>query len=249
MADLHTPPFLKAWEDYVAASQSLWHRFNGGAQAAAGSAIPPGFLDAWQEFARNLGMPSDRGPGGDLNPEGMLAGFLPGLGYTREYQQIGRRLLDLCVQFRRRYADLARQGAVIGQTALQAVHERSASDEAVRSSPAALYDAWIDSAEEAYAQAAHTEGFARLLAELCNIMSAFKVERSKLLDALARELNWPGRAEIDGLHRQVGQLIAAAADATSPRKRTRRVASRVGAPLKPKKAANKPRKASRGRRK
>ncbi len=73
-------------------------------------------------------------------------------------------------------------------------------------SPADLYDAWIDCAEGTYAQAAHSERFARLLAELCNISSAFKVERGKLTEQIARHLDLPSRAEVDTLHRQVRAL-------------------------------------------
>jgi len=86
-------------------------------------------------------------------------------------------------------------------------------------SPADLYDAWIDCAEDAYHQAAHSDSFARLLAELCNISSAMKVERGKLTEQLARHLDLPSRGEIDSLHRQVRALTAAA---RTPRKRPKK---------------------------
>jgi hypothetical protein len=75
--------------------------------------------------------------------------------------------------------------------------------------PAELYDAWIDCAESTYSQAAHSERFARLLAELCNISCAFKVERGKLSEQIARHLDLPSRAEVDTLHRQVRALTSA----------------------------------------
>jgi hypothetical protein len=232
------PAFLKVWDDYVAACQSLFERLSGGSSATVGglgAPMPPAFLGPWKDFAASLGMPPDLGVGGQFKPEQLFASFLPGLGYSREYQEICRRMLELTTQFRRRYAEFAQQSADIGKSALHAVQQRGASDDTLRASPAAIYDAWIDSAEAAYAQAAHTEPFARLLADLCNILSAFKVERGKLLEALARQLDWPSRAEIDSLHRQVRSLTTAAAKAAAA---TQPAAARKAAAAKPAAASN-----------
>jgi hypothetical protein len=237
------PAFLKVWDDYVAACQSLFERLNGGSSATVGglgAPMPPAFLGPWKDFAASLGMPPDMG-GGQFKPEQLFASFLPGLGSSREYQEICRRMLELTTQFQRRYAEFAQQSADIGKSALHAVQQRGASDDTLRASPAAIYDAWIDSAEAAYAQAAHTEPFARLLADLCNILSAFKVERGKLLESLARPLDWPSRAEIDSLHRQVRSLTTAAAKAAAA---TQPAAARKAAATKPAAAKAKSRKAS-----
>jgi hypothetical protein len=140
-------------------------------------------------------------------------------------------MLELTGQFQRRYAEFAQQGADIGQSALQSFQKRTLSVESLQMAPGALYDAWIDSAEEAYAGAAHSEPFARLLAELCNILSAFKVERGKLLETLARQLDWPSRAEVDSLHRRVRVLTAAAKKAVPPKvskSKARKPPKRVG---------------------
>ena len=206
------PPYLKAWDEYVAACQTLFAQLSHPASADAGGAMPPAFLGSWREFAAGLGMRPDGAPG-DFKPEDKLANLWPALGHTREYQEISRRMLDLTGQFQRRYADFMRQSADIGQSALQATQRRASSDEAMLKSPSALYDAWIDCAEEAYAHAAHGEPFARLLADLCNILSGFKIERGKLLEALARQLDWPSRAEVDSLHVQVRTLKTAAGKA------------------------------------
>ena len=135
----------------------------------------------------------------------MFAGA-PALGLSREYQEIAARLLDLSKQFQQRYAEFAQQNATIMQDAFQVMKKRLDAAPQAPKSPAELYDAWIDCAEGAYAQAAHSERFARLLAELCNISSAFKVERGKLTEQIARHLDLPSRAEVDTLHRQVRAL-------------------------------------------
>jgi ribosomal protein L12E/L44/L45/RPP1/RPP2 len=72
-------------------------------------------------------------------------------------------------------------------------------------------------------------------------LSAFKVERGKLLEALARQLDWPSRAEIDSLHRQVRSLTTAAAKAAAA---TQPAAARKAAAAKSAAAKAKSRKAS-----
>jgi hypothetical protein len=216
-------PFLKAWDDYAAACQTLFERLSEGSAAQSG-AMPLPFLGPWKDFAANLGLRAD--------------GFerhLPALGLSREYQEIVRRMLDLGEQFQRRCADFAQAGADIGQSAWTAMQKRSAGDATLLGSPAALYDAWIDCAEEAFARAAHSEPFARLLADLCNLLSAFKLERGKMLEALARHLDLPSRAEVDSLHRQVRVLTAKAnAAATNP---AAKAETKPKAQTKPKTAA------------
>lgn len=212
MSDSNTasaePAILKAWDDYAAACQALFERFSD-PKGDRGGAMPPAFFGAFKDFAKNLGMPSELSGASHPKPEQMLAGFLPALGCTREYQEIVKRMLDLAAEFQRCCAEFMEQGSDIGRQAMEAMRQ-SAQEEGVLSSTAAYYDAWIDKAEQAYAQAAHGEPFAVRLAQLCNVMSAFKVERGKLLEALARQLDWPSRAEVDSLHRQVRELSLAA---------------------------------------
>jgi class III poly(R)-hydroxyalkanoic acid synthase PhaE subunit len=192
-------PFLKAWDDYLAASREILERLKD-PSANGGGSIPLPIFGAWQDFANNLGMQSDIDP---------LAKLAPALGWSRDYQRIVQRMLQIGSQFQSSYADFLKQSGDICERALQATRRRAAADPRLASSPVAAYEAWIDSAETAYAQAAHGEAFARSLGELCNLLSAFKVERGKLLDALARHLDIPSRAEVDSLHRQVRDLDAA----------------------------------------
>ena len=217
----HTwPPssLLKAWDDYVAASQVMFERLKDPAAHSSGGISLP-FFGAWQEFAKSLGMHSDFVPGASFKPDDMIASVAPALGYTREYQGIVQRMVELGAQFQRRYTEFLRQSADISERALQAVQKRAAADPSLTSSAATAYEAWIDSAETAYQQAAHGEAFSRSLGELCNLLSAFKVERGKLLEALARHLDLPSRAEVDSLHRQVHDLnnaMRAASSRASP---------------------------------
>jgi class III poly(R)-hydroxyalkanoic acid synthase PhaE subunit len=159
--------------------------------------MPP-HLAPWKDFVDGLGM-------GSFNPSEMFPGA-PALGLSREYQETARRLVELGQQFHQRYTEFAQQNATVMQDAFHVMKKRV---DLPPKSPAELYDAWIDCAEDAYHQAAHSDSFARLLADLCNISSAMKVERGKLTEQLARHLDLPSRAEVDSLHRQVRALTAA----------------------------------------
>jgi hypothetical protein len=201
--------FLKAWVDQAGAIQDFLARLADQSSAGLPPSMPPPHLAPWKDFVDRLGM-------GSVNPAEMFPG-VPALGLGREYQETAQRLLDLSRQFQQRYAEFAQQNAAVMQDAFHVMKKRVDAAPQALKSPAELYDAWIDCAEGAYAQAAHSDGFARLLAELCNISSAFKVERGKLTEQLARHLDLPSRAEVDSLHRQVRALTAALRAAPSPR--------------------------------
>jgi len=216
--------FLKAWVDQAGAFQDMFARLADQSAAAMPASMLPPLLAPWKDFVDRMGM-------GRFNPEQMFAGA-PALGLSREYQQTAARLLDLSKQFQQRYAEFAQQNATIMQDAFHVLKKRLDAAPLAQKSPADLYDAWIDCAEGAYAQAAHSDAFARLLAELCNISSAFKVERGKLMEQIARHLDLPSRAEVDTLHRQVRALTSAmraaaagsiaSGPAAKPRKRVKK---------------------------
>jgi class III poly(R)-hydroxyalkanoic acid synthase PhaE subunit len=217
--------FLKAWVDQAGALQEMFARLVDQSTAAVPPSMPPPLLAPWKDFVAAMGM-------GGFNPEQQFPGA-PALGLSREYQETAARLLDLSKQFQQRYAEFAQQNTTIMQDAFHVLKKRLDEAKLTQKSPADLYDAWIDCAEGAYAQAAHSERFARLLAELCNISSAFKVERGKLTEQIARHLDLPSRAEVDTLHRQVRALTTAMrAPATSSAKVSK-------APRKPRKRGKK----------
>jgi hypothetical protein len=209
-------PFLKAWDDYVEASREILERLTDPIPSRGASISMPIF-GAWADLAKSLGMPSDVNPHTGFKPDALIAQLAPTLGWSRDYQRIVQRMLEIGSQFQLTYTEFLKQGAAIGEQALHATQRRTAADAQLASSPVAAYEAWIESAEAAYAQAAHGDAFSRSLGELCNLLSAFKVERGKLLDALARHLDLPSRAEVDCLHRQVRELnLAVGATAVRP---------------------------------
>jgi hypothetical protein len=190
--------FLKAWVDQASALQDMFTRLADPSATAIPPSMPPPHLAPWKDFVDHMGI-------GGFDPAQLFRGA-PALGLSREYQETAARILDLSQQFQQRYAEFAQQNATIMQDAFQVMKKRLDAAPPAPPPPAELYDTWIECAEGTYAQAAHSDSFARLLAELVNISSALKVERGKVTEQIARHLDLPSRAEVDSLHHQVREL-------------------------------------------
>jgi hypothetical protein len=226
--------FLKAWVDQAGAFQEMFARLADQSATAVPPSMPPPLLAPWKDFVDRMGI-------GGFDPAQMFPGA-PALGPSREYQETAARLLQLSQQFQQRYAEFAQQNATIMQDAFQVMKKRLDAAPPASKSPAELYDAWIDCAEGTYAQAAHSDSFARLLAELCNISSALKIERGKLTEQIARHLDLPSRAEVDTLHRQVRALTDAMRVATAAPAASDAISVSAPGPTNPTKSAKAPRK-------
>jgi hypothetical protein len=70
----------------------------------------------------------------------------------------------------------------------------------------ALYDSWIDCAEEAYARMAHSESFSSSLADFLNAGSAWRKESQANVELWAKALDLPTRSELNTLMRRVNSL-------------------------------------------
>jgi hypothetical protein len=173
--------YIKACEDYLGAHQAIFEQFNNRAPPAASFGVPPAFLETWKSLAQNMGAQVG----------------VPALGPAREYLEIVQKINDLGSQFQRAYAEFSAHLAGIPQDAMRGIKNPGVG---------AAYDEWIESAESAYAALAHGATFARLLGELCNTLNALKVQRGKLLEYFARQLDLPTRAEVDSLHQQIRLL-------------------------------------------
>ena len=94
---------------------------------------------------------------------------------------------------------------------------------------AALYDDWIEGAEEAYARMAHGEAFCSAQAELLNALSALRTELQSAFELWAKELDLPTRTELNRLHQAVKALRAELAGIATAPKAAKSAASRPAA--------------------
>ncbi|MCB1625465.1 MAG: hypothetical protein KDI32_12815 [Pseudomonadales bacterium] len=70
----------------------------------------------------------------------------------------------------------------------------------------ALFDLWIDCAEDAYATCVHSDAFCRVQAELANSVNALKLAQREQFEQLARQLDLPTRTESDALIQRIRTL-------------------------------------------
>ncbi|MDH5823488.1 class III poly(R)-hydroxyalkanoic acid synthase subunit PhaE [Luteimonas sp. RD2P54] len=104
-------------------------------------------------------------------------------------------------------------------------------------SPRALFDLWIDAAEEAYAEIALSEEFRAVYGRLVNAQMRLRAGIQREVEQVSAMFGMPTRSELDGAHRKIVELERAvrrmrdqARPAPAPAERS---AGRVAAPKKP----------------
>ncbi|MCL7713816.1 class III poly(R)-hydroxyalkanoic acid synthase subunit PhaE [Stenotrophomonas sp. CPCC 101365] len=70
----------------------------------------------------------------------------------------------------------------------------------------ALFDLWIDAAEDAYAAVALSDRFQRLYAELANSQLRLQAAARQELERACEQLGMPTRTEMDAAHRRIADL-------------------------------------------
>lgn len=134
---------------------------------------------------------------------------LPGFGSGRERQaQVGELIVAQVAQ-----AEAVQTYQRVLQKASEAGMQRFEDKLAEHSEPGrqigsmrALYDLWIDAAEEAYAQIALSPEFREVYAKLVNTQMRAKQLQQKEIERLAREVGMPTRSELDGVLRRIHDL-------------------------------------------
>ncbi|HPF73217.1 MAG: class III poly(R)-hydroxyalkanoic acid synthase subunit PhaE [Rhodanobacteraceae bacterium] len=137
----------------------------------------------------------------------MLA--MPAFGFAREHQERWQRLMQASMdveQARQRYFALLSKG---GERAFSIFEDLLAE----RSEPGrqmdtarALFDLWIDAAEQGYAEVALSREFREVYGELVNAQMRQRAGIQKEVELQCRELGMPTRSELDGSHRKVIEL-------------------------------------------
>ncbi|MGQ0798503.1 MAG: class III poly(R)-hydroxyalkanoic acid synthase subunit PhaE [Pseudomarimonas sp.] len=134
---------------------------------------------------------------------------LPGFGQGRERQaQVGELIAAQVAQ-----AEAVQAYQRLLQKASEAGMQRFEDKLAEHSEPGrqigsmrALYDLWIDAAEEAYAQVALSPEFREVYAKVVNTQMRAKQLQQKEIERLASEAGMPTRSELDGVLRRIHDL-------------------------------------------
>ena len=181
---------------------------------------------------------------------------MPAFGFTREHQE----RLQAMAQAQMRWQDtLAAYNDLMSKSSNEA-YARFESKLAEREEPGrqissarALFDLWIDAAEEAYAETALSLEYRQAYGAMVNAQMQLRATVQGIAEQTAGMLGMPGRGELDSAHRKIAELERlvrrnqrAPSDSVStsaPPQRSRKPAqapAKVAAQRPAKQAANKP---------
>ncbi|MGH8080241.1 MAG: class III poly(R)-hydroxyalkanoic acid synthase subunit PhaE [Lysobacter sp.] len=134
---------------------------------------------------------------------------LPAFGFSREHQERVQRLLQAQADYQKQSQAYNALMAEAGQEAFSRFEDKLAE----RSEPGrqitsarALFDLWIDAAEDAYAQIALSPRFRDAYAALVNSQMRLRAGVQKEIEQASGSLGIPTRTEIDAAHRKIVQL-------------------------------------------
>lgn len=179
------PPEWSAYAALLAGQFEHWLRSSPAAGAAfAAAAGFPGAAAGWPMGAMPLG------PAAAQGPEAQSA-------------------WDLLMKLGQLQGELAGHWSDIAQGAAQRFIARmraAGSADFTSEGAVALYEIWVECAEEAYAATVRKESFCRLQAQLTNTAMALLLAQRKQADVLARAWGLPTREEADAMQRQIREL-------------------------------------------
>lgn len=187
---------------------NAWRQALGGAganpfEALLGGMRGPGLegFEQWSEAVK----PYLQG----LRAEAMGALDMPTFGFTREHQEH----LQALAKAQLHYQDaMSAYNTLMGEVSKDA-YSRFETKLAEREEPGrqissarALFDLWVDAAEEAYADAALSLEFRKVYGAMVNAQMTLRSCVQRMAERAASTMGMPGRTEVDGAHRKIAEL-------------------------------------------
>ncbi|WP_242164216.1 class III poly(R)-hydroxyalkanoic acid synthase subunit PhaE [Lysobacter sp. M15] len=202
-----------------------------------------------------------------MRREGMSWLSLPAFGIGREHQERLQALARAQVEYQEKSSAYNALMLKAGQRAFELFEDKLAEREEPGrqlASARALFDLWIDAAEESYAEIALSQEFRHVYGALVNAQMRLRSGIQKEVELASGLLGMPTRSEMDAAHRKVAELerqvrrMRDASQAVKPAARTAGPAPQAALKRKPqtpsppvvrktrpKKKTNKPAKAAR----
>ena len=134
---------------------------------------------------------------------------LPAFGLTREHQERWQALLRAQFDYRGREEAFNRLLLRAGERAYALFEQKLAAHAAPGKqlgSARALFDLWIDAAEEAYAEVALSEDFRHAWGALVNAQMRLRAGVQKEVELASGLFGMPTRTEMDAAHRKIAEL-------------------------------------------
>jgi class III poly(R)-hydroxyalkanoic acid synthase PhaE subunit len=134
---------------------------------------------------------------------------LPAFGIGREHQERLQQLMQAQLESQQREAE----HNLLMLKALQGAHGLFERKLAARAEPGkqlqssrAMFDLWIDAAEEAYAEVALSPEFRKSYAAMVNAQMKLRQAVQRQVEQAGAQLGMPTRSEVDGAHRKIAEL-------------------------------------------
>ena len=134
---------------------------------------------------------------------------MPAFGYTREHQERARAFARAVSEFQVAAQAFSAIVAEAGQDAFgrfESLLARRMGEGKPVESARALFDLWIDAAEDAYADIALGERFQTAFGEYVNAQMRLRAAMQKEVELTTAQWGIPGRAEVDAAHRKIAIL-------------------------------------------
>ncbi|HZX80914.1 MAG TPA: class III poly(R)-hydroxyalkanoic acid synthase subunit PhaE, partial [Lysobacter sp.] len=133
----------------------------------------------------------------------------PAFGYTREHQERAQAFAKSVADYQQAAQAFGAVIAAVGQDAYSRfeslLEQRGESGTPVESARA-LFDLWIDAAEDAYADVALGEPFQKAFGDYVNAQMRVRAAMQKEVELAGAQLGMPGREEVDAAHRKIAAL-------------------------------------------
>ena len=134
---------------------------------------------------------------------------LPTFGLSREHQERWQQLAQAYQDYQRQVAEYDQLMLQVAQDAF-ARFERKLEEHAEpgRQLPnaRALFDLWIDAAEEAYAKVAMSDDFRHAYGGLANAQARLRLGVQREVEQVCTQFGMPTRTEVDSAHRKIVEL-------------------------------------------
>ncbi len=133
----------------------------------------------------------------------------PAFGLNREHQERWRALAEAQLELQQKNDAYNALMLEAGREAFdrfeRKLAERSEPGRQLQSARA-LFDLWIDAAEEAYAEIALSSGFRKVYGALVNAQMRVRAGIQREIELIGGLFGMPGRTEVDGAHRKIAEL-------------------------------------------
>ncbi len=144
-----------------------------------------------------------------MRREGMSWLSLPAFGIGREHQERLQALARAQVEYQEKSSAYNALMLKAGQRAFELFEDKLAEREEPGrqlASARALFDLWIDAAEESYAEIALSQEFRHVYGALVNAQMRLRSGIQKEVELASGLLGMPTRSEMDAAHRKVAEL-------------------------------------------